>query len=90
MAPDPHKGNTLTADYQSETNSTQFSHKLAPIEDASTNQRVKYLGSLRSSVAILQEEINAYLTKKMEEENTKAAVDDKQEEENYGEEIVES
>ncbi|KAI4134803.1 MAG: hypothetical protein LQ341_005964, partial [Variospora aurantia] len=55
-----------------------------------------YLSTLRASVTQLQGEINAFLTEKMEEDKALAAsagggvkVDEKREEEYYGEEDVE-
>lgn len=53
-----------------------------------------YLSALRKSVVRLQEEVNEFLTAKMEEDKDLAAgagveVDDRAEEENYGEETVE-
>ena len=67
-----------------------------------TKKKTAYLSELRSSTKKLQEEINVFLTRKMEEEKAAAssgiknqggtAVDrakEEKEEENYGEEIVE-
>lgn len=53
-----------------------------------------YLSALRKSVVELQDEVNGFLTTKMEEDKALAAsagmkADDKVEEENYGEEKVE-
>ena len=53
-----------------------------------------YLSALRKSVVRLQEEVNGFLTGKMEEDKAEAAskgvkVDDRAEEEGYGEEKVE-
>ena len=84
----------MAADYRGETGTAEFRRSLDPIAaDAPTAERVSYLGALRSSVTALQEEINAFLTKKMEEDkatSTKAqGLDDRREEENYGEEVME-
>ncbi|KAL8902689.1 MAG: hypothetical protein Q9207_004456, partial [Kuettlingeria erythrocarpa] len=54
----------------------------------------EYLSTLRKSVTRLQDEINAFLTERMEEDKALAAkagvkIDEKKEEENYGEENVE-
>lgn len=93
MAPHPPTHNQLVADYHNERDSAEFRHPLGPIAiDSPTAVRVSYLGSLRSSVTALQEEINTFLTKKMEEDRLSStkpqSVDDRQEEENYGEEVV--
>ena len=59
----------------------------------STEERTAYLTSLRNSITDMQDQINVFLTKKMEEDNQKAdatiAAQDAKEEENYGEEAVE-
>ncbi|MCJ1332087.1 hypothetical protein MMC10_008779 [Thelotrema lepadinum] len=93
MAPDKKNNHVLTAGYQSGKETAEFRHSLGAIAaDPSTAERVKYLGSLRSSVTALQEEVNAFLTKKMDEDKASAtksqALDDRREEENYGEEVV--
>ena len=61
---------------------------------ASTKEKTAYLSALRKSVVKLQEDVNGFLTTKMEEDKALAAsagmkVDDKAEEDNYGEERVE-
>ena len=62
-------------------------------KDASTEERTSYLTSLRTSITDMQDAINVFLTKKMEEDAAKAgassAATDAKEEENYGEENVE-
>ena len=93
MAPLPTQEQVLEADYRSESGAEAFRHPLGPIEaNAPTAERVEYLGGLRSAVTALQEEINTFLTRKMDEDKTSsakaAALDDRQEEENYGEEVV--
>jgi hypothetical protein len=62
---------------------------------------VAYLGALRKATAELQERINAELTQRMEEDKTRditgrsergvkdGGEDERKEEENYGEEVVE-
>ncbi|MCJ1244014.1 hypothetical protein MMC30_001211 [Trapelia coarctata] len=85
----------LTASYASPTGSEVFEHKLPSLPPQfSAEQKTSYLSALRSSVVKLQEEVNTFLTAKMEEDKTTAPqaaakVDDKKEEENYGEEVVE-
>ncbi|MCJ1274646.1 hypothetical protein MMC21_002443 [Puttea exsequens] len=84
----------LTADYNSPTSSKTFIHELPTSSPQSTKEKTAYLSALRRSVVGLQEEVNGFLTTKMEEDKATAArvglkADDKKEEENYGEETVE-
>jgi hypothetical protein len=69
-----------------------FEHKLPTITpDISTNDRVAYLAALRQKATELQAQINTFLTQKMDEDKARAGTStaaDEQEEENYGEEIV--
>lgn len=62
-------------------------------KEVSTEERTEYLGKLRTSITSIQDQINVFLTHKMEEDNAKAgaaaAAQDAKEEENYGEETVE-
>lgn len=82
----------------------QFSHSIsAPFPDpgsTSVQDKTAYLSKLRTSTKQLQEEMNVFLTQKMEEDKFKAAttggpstaggkLTDEVEEENYGEEGVE-
>lgn len=100
---------TLNASYNSPSASKSFDHPLSstcPSADAltagspeATKQKTAYLSELRKSTKDLQEEINVYLTQKMEEDkaaasaaDTKSKVDgtkEEKEEEMYGEEDVE-
>lgn len=86
---------TLKADYLSPGTSQTFSHPLpATSPAASTKEKTAYLSALRTSIVKLQEEVNSYLTTKMEEDKANAIgngakVDEKKEEDNYGEEDVE-
>ena len=62
--------------------------------EPSTQEKTAYLSALRSSVVALQNDVNTFLTAKMEEDKALASardlkVDEKKEEENYGEEVVE-
>ncbi|KAI9695185.1 MAG: hypothetical protein M1820_008821 [Bogoriella megaspora] len=69
---------------------TQASHKLA--HDGSSSkpeQQSQYLSTLRTSTTTLQADINAFLTKKMEEDKQGSKVDDVKDEEKYGEEGAE-
>ena len=95
----------LKATYDSPSGHQEFSHTLPTPHidnDGAVNPRAKtkYLSELRASTKKLQEDINKFLTEKMEEDK-KAAVQndlnsaskqkskDEQEEENYGEENAE-
>ena len=86
---------SLSAVYKSPTATHELEHKLEnPGVAASTEGKVAYLNSLRSSVVQLQAQVNEFLTHKMEEDKalegeSAKSIDDKKEEENYGEEIVE-
>ena len=95
MAPAAVKVATLEASYTTPGTSHTFSHPLPTRpSSASTKEKTSYLSALRSSVVKLQDEVNAFLTTKMEEDkalatNTVAKIDESKEEENYGEEVVE-
>jgi len=89
---------TLTATYLSPTNdSFTHTHPLQTPPSTSAEDRVAYLSSLKTAVAKLQERVNKELTERMEDDKGKdsgsaggkGVVDEKKEEENYGEEIVE-
>lgn len=99
MAPAPDSmtedsGTTLTADYASPTTTKTFTHPLPSASNASVKEKTNYLSALRKSVVKIQEEVNGFLTTKMEEDKALAVsagmkADDRAEEENYGEEKVE-
>ena len=86
---------TLEARYTSPETTTTFVHPLhAPSNNLSTEQKTAYLSTLRKSVSKLQEEVNVFLTQEMERDKPGsgeggAKVDEKKEEDNYGEEILE-
>lgn len=85
---------SLRATYTSPTSSETFTHTLPSVSAASTKEKTAYLSALRTSVVKLQGDVNGFLTTKMEEDKALAAsagskVDDKAEEDNYGEERVE-
>lgn len=93
-------GNHLHAVYTSPQPSTQtqtFQHELSPAPVPSdTSSKVAYLGELRQLVPTLQDEINVFLTERMEEDKKAAEAQGRKEsgkeakeEENYGEENVE-
>ncbi len=84
----------LKADYRSPSSSKPFLHTLPTSSTPSTAAKTQYLSALRKSITQLHEEVNTFLTSKMEEDKVLASkaglkVDDKQEEEKYGEEDVE-
>ena len=98
MSPKPNSNNNpttiLKADYVSPNSSKTFIHALPTSSATSTAEKTQYLSALRKSVVQLQEDINTFLTSKMDEDKalvskTGLKVDDKQEEDNYGEEGVE-
>ena len=87
-------GTALQADYASPNVTKSFTHPLPVASNASMEEKTNYLSTLRKSVVTLQEEVNGFLTTKMEEDKALAAgagmkIDDKAEEENYGEEKLE-
>ena len=80
----------LTAIYTSPSTSSAivFTHPLPP----SSTDQTTYVAALRESTLKLQDDINALLTQKMEEDKAVAgtrAVDEAKAEENYGEEGAE-
>ncbi|EAW11988.1 uncharacterized protein ACLA_007470 [Aspergillus clavatus NRRL 1] len=93
----------LRAVYSAPQPSTQaFEHRLsAPLASSETSPehtklKVAYLAELRSLVPKLQNEINVFLTERMEDDKKAAEAQGRQlsekeakEEENYGEEVVE-
>ena len=82
----------LKAEY-AELHSTKiFEHSLPASSVSTTKEKAQYLSALRESVVKLQDEVNEFLTLKMDEDRILAAsagkkVDDKAEE-NYGEEMM--
>ncbi|CAF9911436.1 MAG: hypothetical protein ALECFALPRED_007322 [Alectoria fallacina] len=94
LTPDQDSGTSLEADYASPTTTKTFTHPLPSAATTSTKDKTNYLSALRKSVVKLQEEVNGFLTTRMEEDKSLAAsagmkADDRAEEENYGEEKVE-
>ncbi|THW78714.1 hypothetical protein D6D19_01757 [Aureobasidium pullulans] len=85
----------LTAVYTSPTATNTFSSPLssAPTEASSSHEKSQYLAHLRDNVSQMQDDINQFLTKKMDEDKaaTDAPVtsnDEDMEEQMYGEEVV--
>ena len=93
-ASSPISGGPLRANYSSPNASKSFEYSLPQLStQISTQEKTGYLSALRSSVVKLQEEVNTFLTAKMAEDKVTTSqmtgnVDDKKEEENYGEEVV--
>ncbi|KAL8713111.1 MAG: hypothetical protein Q9220_002632 [cf. Caloplaca sp. 1 TL-2023] len=90
----PRPSSTLAATYTSPSTTKTFTHPLLSSATTSTAEKTAYLSTLRKSVTELQDEINGFLTEKMEEDNALAAkagvkVNEKREEDEYGEEKVE-
>jgi hypothetical protein len=104
MASSPLNTTNLKARYRSPNDEKLFDHKLKGSKDKSkeqllTAEKAAYLANLRSSVAKLQEEVNSFLTQRMDEDKAattgtvdmgkgKTGLDDEREEENYGEDVV--
>ena len=89
----------LRAGYSSPSGKQDFAHLLSAKcpPNASATQKTAYLSELRASTKKLQENINTFLTAKMEEDRARDALEkgakvktrDEIEEEQYGEEVVE-
>ncbi|KXJ87142.1 hypothetical protein Micbo1qcDRAFT_236575 [Microdochium bolleyi] len=94
-------GPRLTAAYTSPTNDP-FTLDADPLPSASslepsTQQKSAHLAALRAAATKMQDDINAHLTQRMDEDNKRAAAvankdgkqaDEAVEEDNYGEEVV--
>ena len=85
----------LKASYQSPTGLQKFSHSIASPSAREPTSKAAYLGDLRLKTNTMQDEINHFLTTKMEEDKTVSAAAttngkprDVQEEEDYGEQKV--
>ena len=96
MMPSPSHPTTLTATYTSPLTTQTFLHHLPSPTPTSLAQKTAYLSHLRQRMTQLQEHVNILLTAKMEEDKAVAAragvdgqVDEKKEEDVYGEEDVE-
>jgi hypothetical protein len=87
-------GPALEALYSSPISNSTFTQPLPTLpKDFSVEQKTAFLSQLRQSVVRLQEDVNAFLTQKMEEDKADAVkggqnLNDVKEEENYGEEVV--
>ncbi|KAF2154465.1 hypothetical protein K461DRAFT_293108 [Myriangium duriaei CBS 260.36] len=89
----------LTANYSSPTGHKQFVSPLSSLVDAnrSTSDKTAYLSDLRTKVTQLQDDINAFLTDKMAEDQAAEAAagvkkneNEDKEEDMYGEEDPEN
>jgi hypothetical protein len=86
---------SLTAEYSArDSESKAFTQTLPPgSKEPSAAERTASLTALRSAITDTQDQINAFLTQKMDEDNKKAGAhatfDDAKAEELYGEETVE-
>lgn len=89
----------LSAQYNSSSAAKTFNTPLQPISAAnqSTSHKSAYLSDLRSKVSQLQDEVNTFLTDRMEQERAVTAaaggskgVDEDKEEAMYGEEDPEN
>jgi hypothetical protein len=87
----------LKATYRSPETSRTFQHDLPPLsggdDDLDVKQKTAYLSELRASIGNMQNDVNVFLTQKMEDEklaqsrSTSAGkTKEEKEEENYGEE----
>lgn len=85
---------TLSATYSATGSEEKSFEQPLPLcsEEPSPTERTAYLAALRTSITDAQDQINAFLTQKMEEDNAQVGAatseDDAKAEENYGEEVV--
>lgn len=82
----------LTAHYNSPSGAQTFEQPLPRPATTTPKDKTAYLNTLRSSTKRLQEQINNFLTAKMEEDKqhgTTKSTREQEEEANYGEEKVE-
>lgn len=83
----------LKAKYTAPDEAKSFAYQLPPASTRSTEEKTAYLSALRKSVTKMQDDINVFLTNKMEQDKASASmagskVDERKEEETYGEENV--
>lgn len=86
----------LSADYNSPNGSHTFQCELPKPEENASSQTTLFLFALRSGTIQLQQDINSFLTARMEEdkmaaekvgEATRSKEEEAKDEDNYGEEI---
>ncbi|RMY73940.1 hypothetical protein D0862_14208 [Hortaea werneckii] len=92
--------NSLTAIYSAPTSTQVFSSSLPALSDDPSKQDVQgktaYLSALRSQATEMQNDVNTFLTQKMEEDkaaesgSAKSKAQEEKEEEMYGEEDPEN
>ncbi|KAJ5095023.1 hypothetical protein N7532_007314 [Penicillium argentinense] len=90
--PDCQHAHPLQAVYAAPDAGTSFQHELPVATNTSLAAKQAHLAALQTLVPKLQEQINVYLTARMEEDKkAQGAISEKEaaEEENYGEEVVE-
>ena len=85
----------LSAVYKSSDSSKSFSEALPSLpKDHDVKAKTEYLSTLRTGIVKMQADVNAFLTKKMEEEKASqgqaSKSKDEKEEEMYGEEDPEA
>jgi hypothetical protein len=88
---------SLTASYKSPSGAKQFRYAIdtAAENQLDTNSKTHYLSQLRASTKNLQNDVNDFLTQKMDEDKktglettVKSKTKEELEEENYGEEVA--
>ncbi|KAK5939961.1 hypothetical protein PMZ80_007379 [Knufia obscura] len=88
---------TVKATYNSPTDTKTLEKSLPSPRPTDIKSKIAYLGEVRSATKQLQDDINTFLTAKMEEDKANASATatnkpksrDEEEEENYGEEKIE-
>jgi hypothetical protein len=80
----------LTAEYNAPlSESRSFSYSLPLCSSTpSTESRRAYLSTLHTSIGKLQDEVNSFLTQKMEDDQKTVIMEEVKEEQNYGEEVI--
>lgn len=87
--------NGLQATYRSSETSETFQQEVPLLpssgEELDVKRKTEYLAALRGSISSMQNEVNIFLTRKMEEEkaadsSARGKTKEEKEEENYGEE----
>jgi len=81
---------TLQAVYSAPGAKQTFQHAIPAVSDADQfTAKQAHLAALQSLVPQLQDQINVFLTARMEEDKGKISEKEAMEEANYGEEVVE-
>lgn len=96
-APSDTNQTSLAASYKSPSGAKQFCYAIDPAagNQLDTNSKKQYLSQLRASTKNLQNDVNDFLTQKMDEDKktglettVKSKTKEELEEENYGEEVA--